>query len=310
MWGALIGFIVTSTVVALQLPQQVTAQDVLAFVTEVKGKAQIVRASGGLAVGAVGGRLFDGDTIDVSGGTATLIYLSGRSVEVADGTKHVVKGISGGSYKLMGRVMNTISEIAGPQNEADRPVVHGMARDLAGLHGAMPANTQISDSDFIFKWDALEGVEEYEVTLEDTTGNVISTQMVSGTSIKARNFPLQTGKKFVWYVQETGSFLPRSSGRSWFEIASKDDSKRVAESLTKIDKAASSDARATLKAITLYKDGLYYEAEQVLKKAQAKRGLSTLETKLLNLAYIKMERWDRLLSPPEKEKEKEGISTE
>ena len=56
MWGALIGFIVTSTVVALQLPQQVTAQDVLAFVTEVKGKAQIVRASGGVAVGAVGGR--------------------------------------------------------------------------------------------------------------------------------------------------------------------------------------------------------------------------------------------------------------
>ena len=310
MWSALTGFIVISTAVALQLPQQVTAQDAVAFVTEVKGKAQITRANGGSEVGAVGGQLFDGDTIDVSGGTAALIYLSGRSVEVTDGTKHVVKGISGGSSELMGRVMNTIAEIAGPQSEADRPVVHGMARDLAGLHGAMPANTQISDSDFTFKWDALEGVEEYEVTLEDTAGNVISTQIVSGTSIKARDLPLQTGKRFVWHVQETGSFLPRSSGRSWFEIAGKDDSKRVAKTLAEIEKAASNDARATLKAITLYKDGLYYEAEQLLKKAQAKRGLSTLETQLLNLAYIKMQRWDRLLPPPAKEKEKVGISTE
>ena len=298
MRGFVPGIVTTAAVLAFLIPQQGWAEDALAFVTEVSGQADVARSNGGSEAAAVGSQLFDGDAVDVSDGAAVLIYLSGRSVQVEAGSRHVVQGGTAESSELMGRVMNTIAEIAGPQSEADRPVVHGMARDLAGLQGALPANTRISDPDFSFSWDALEDVEEYEITLEDTAGNVVATKAVMGTSMRARQLPLQAGKRLVWYVQESGSFLPRSSGRSWFEIAGKEESAALGKALADIDKVATGDARATLKAINLYNEGFYYESERMLKGAEAKRPLSELESKLLNLAYVKMERWDRLPEPP------------
>lgn len=310
MWRSVPVLVVVAAVLALQIPTQAWGKEALAFVTEVNGEAQIARGSGAGEKAAVGSQLFDGDAVEVSDGNAVLIYLSGRSVEVGTGSRHAVQGGAAESSELMGRVMNTIAEIAGPQSEADRPVVHGMARDLAGLHGALPANTRILDPDFTFSWDALEDVEEYEIALEDTAGNVVATRTVTSTSIRARQLPLQSGKRFVWYVQETGSFLPRSSGRSWFEIAGKTESEKIGETLTDIDKLAAGESKATLKAISLYKEGYYYESERMLKDAEAKRPLTELESKLLNLVYVKMERWSRLPEPPAEEEAGEPKTTD
>ncbi len=302
--------VVIAVMLVLQSPQQTWAQDVQAFVTEVSGQVQVARADGEVEHAAVGGQLFDGDTVDVGEGTAVLIYLSGRSVEVAADSRHTVEGGTAQSSQLMGRVMNTIAEIAGPQSDADQPVVHGMARDLAELSGALPANTRIWNPDFSFSWDALEGVEEYEITLEDTAGNVQAIIAVKGTSMQARKLPMQSGKRFVWLVQETGSFLPRSSGRSWFEIAGEEESDRIGKALAEIDTVAVGDTKSTLKAISLYNDGLYYESERLLKETESKRALSPLEGKLIKLAYIKMERWDRLPEPPTEEGSPESSTTD
>lgn len=294
----------------LHVPQQIDAKDALAFVTEATGQVQVVRANGATEDASVGNQLFDEDAINVSNGSAVLIYLSGRSVTVEAGSRYAIQSGAAHSSQLLGRVMNTIAEIAGPQSEADRPVVHGMARGLSGLPGALPANSRIWDPDFSFSWDALQDVAEYEITLEDTAGNVLATQTVTGTSIQARKLPLQCGKRFVWFVQETDSFLPRSSGRSWVEIAGKDDADRIGKTLTEIDKLAAGDTKSTLKAICLYKDGLYYESERMLKEAEASRPLSSLENQLLNLVYIKMERWDRLPPPSEEESTDSGTTNQ
>jgi len=276
------------------------AEEALAFVTEVKGAASIARAGGAREAAAMGSQLCAGDELSVTQGTAVLIYLSGRSVTVAKGQSHKVQKGEGRSSTLMGRVMDTLGEIAGPQGEAERPVVHGMARDLAGLTGALPANTVLSHPDFAFSWDWLEGVEEYEFTLESAKGEVLERRTVKGTQLPASELPLKPGKRYVWSVQETGTLLPRSSGKSWVKIATEAETAELRKTLQEIEKAYAGETRDLLQATNLYREGFYYEVERILVARQRQQPLSGIEGKMLMLSYVKMERWDRLPRPEEK----------
>lgn len=269
-------------------------EEALAFVTEVEGSARIVRAGGVTEAAAMGGQLFSGDAIEATEGTAVLIYLSGRSVSVSAGSKHLVAGEQEKPSALMGRVMDTLGEIAGPQSEAERPVVHGMARDLTGLNGALPANSRISTPGFDFSWDPLEGATGYEFTLETPEGTVLATRALTETGLAAGELDLERGKRYVWGVKETGSFMPRSSGKSWVEIADEKQAKELACSLAEIDSSAAADTRDLLKATSLYGEGFYFEAERVLKDREGQCALTEIEAKVLAMAYVKMERWDRL----------------
>ena len=274
----------------------VGAEDGLAFVTEVKGTAHIVRAGGKEEKAAMGSQLFDGDALRVDKGKAALIYLSGRTATVAEGKTHKVQKEGGESSALMGRVMNTLGEIAGPQSEVDRPVVHGMARDMAGLSGALPTNTRLSRGDFSFSWDPLEGVEAYQFKLETAKGKVLVEQPVKGTSLPASGLDLKPGERYLWSVQETETFMMSSSDKGWVEVAKNKETKKLRQDLAEIEKLYSGDNQSLLKAALLFEKGFFYEAERLLVGLQKKRQLAEFEQRMLVLTYAKMERWERV--PP------------
>ncbi|MBT4504604.1 MAG: hypothetical protein HOC74_43160 [Gemmatimonadetes bacterium] len=274
-----------------------------AFIPEVTGKARVVKGDGGESPAAAGGELAIGDALHVDEGKAALIYLSGRAVEVGAGQVHEVRKGKGKESALMEKIAGTLGEIVGPQSEADRPVVHGMARDLGGITGALPVNTRLSREKFVFTWDALEDAEEFEFRLETEDGEVLTKKMVKGTRLDAKELKLKPGERYVWSVQETGSFLPRDSGKGWVEIASEKEAKELKKGMAAIESSAEGESLPVLKAANFYREGYFYDAEQALRDLEGKRSLSHLEQKLLTMAYVKMERWDRL--PESKEKAKE-----
>ena len=278
----------------------VGAQEALAFVIEVEGKATVVRQGKESEVADTGSQLFAGDALEVAEGSAELIYLSGRSAKVEAGQTHRVEEGKEPSSALVGRVMETLGEIAGPQGAGSGPVVHGMARDLAGLNGALPANCLLTHGDFSFTWDPLEEVEEYEFTLETPEGEVLATKRVESTDLAATSLALQPGKRYVWQVMETGSFLPRNSGKSWIEITATEKQEKLRKSIEEIEKLFGGDNLTMLKAAVLYEAGYHYEAERLLVGLHKKRKLSKLEQQLLMGTYAMMERWDRLPAPKEK----------
>lgn len=282
------------TCLLMGLVRDAGAEGALAFVTEVKGTAAVLRAAGKVEEARVGGQLGAGDTLRVDKGKAVLIYLSGRSVAVEAGKMHAVQQETGKPSPLMGRIEDTLDEIVGPGKEGQMPVVHGMARDLAGLTGALPANSRVSSADFAFTWDLLEGVGEYEFTLESATGEVVETRRVKGNRLAAEELSLVAGRRYVWKVEETDSFLPRSSGKSWVLVAGDEDAKALRQTLKVIDEQYSGETQTLLKAAALFDGEFYYQAERLLVKLQEKRPLGGAEQRILMAAYARMGRLERL----------------
>lgn len=278
----------------LGLMSDAGAAGALAFVTEVKGKATILRAADKVEEAKVGGQLGAGDKLRVDQGKAVLIYLSGRSVAVEEGKTHAVQQETGKPSPLMGRIKDTLDEIVGPGKEGQRPVVHGMARDLAGLSGALPANSRVSSADFAFTWDSLEGVAEYEFTLESAAGEVIEAQRVEGNRLKAGELNLVPGRRYVWKVEEIDSFLPRGSGKSWVLVAGKEDAEILRQTLKTIDEQYSGETQTLLKVTALFEGEFYYQAERLLVELQEKRALGETEQQILMAAYTRMGRLERL----------------
>ena len=171
-----------------------------------------------------GAQLFAGDTLAAGEGSAVLIYLSGRTVEVPSGGRHPVGGEMAQAPALMGRVMETLAEVAGPRSEAQGPVVHGMARAFGAISGAMPANTRVSRTDFTFCWDPVEEAAEYAFALEDTAGRVLARKVVQGTSLSAAQVGVKAGGYYVWSVSRAGGALSTDSGKLWLQVASAADS--------------------------------------------------------------------------------------
>jgi len=281
------------------------AEEALAFITDVKGEGQVVRAGGKSEAVVMGSQLFVQDMVQVDKGRIVLIYLSGRSVEVEAGKTHKVEKGQGKSSPLMGRIASTLGEIAGPQSEIEKPVVHGMARETAGLNGALPANTRLNRQDFVFSWDPLEGVEEYVFTLETPSGEVLAQRTVKSTQLAARGLAMEPGRRYVWSVKEAASFLPRSSAQAWVEIAPDQEAMALHETLREVEKDYSGTTPELLKAAILYREGFYYDVERLLVELQRQHPLSEVERRMLMLAYARMGRWERLPAPEKSEKEPE-----
>ena len=270
------------------------AEEAQAFVTGVKGKARIGRADGKDVATKVGNQLFVGDKLHVSEGEVILIYLSGRSEKVGAGKTHSVKKGKDKASPLMRRIKDTLGEIAGPQKDAERPVVHGMVRGFAGLTGALPANSRVSSGNFAFEWDSLEGIEEYEFTLESAKGGVLITRTVTGRRLAAEELALKPGRRYVWKVEETNTFLPRSSGKSWVLVATSEDGGALRRELDEVVGTYDEETTVMLQTAILYRGEYFFEAERVLQEVQKKRPLTEAEKRILLATYVEMKRWERL----------------
>lgn len=283
------------------------AEEAQAFVTAVKGNARVGRVDGKEISAQVGNPLYVGDELRVGEGEVTLIYLSGRSVNVGAGKTHAVKKGKDKTSPLIGRIKDTLEEIAGPQKDAERPVVHGMVRELAGLTGALPANSRVSSDKFSFEWDLLEGVEEYEFSLESAKGEVLVRRKVTGRRLAAEELGLKRGRRYVWKVEETDTFLPRSSGKSWVLVATPEDEGVLLRELSQVGEQYDEETKVVLQTAIFYRGEFFFEAEKLLREVQGKRPLAEAEKKILRAIYVEMKRWEHL---PADDMPKTGSPTE
>ena len=272
------------------------AAEPIAFITEVAGQATIARAGGGKDAAEIGGQLFDGDEVTVGKGTLVMIYLSGRSVDVGAGSSLKVQKEGGESDTSLGRLMGTLGEMVGSTEEADRPVVHGMARNLP-LTGAAPANTKISGTDFSFSWDALEGAEAYVFTLESEDGEVLATKTLQDSALSAGDLDLSPGKSYKWTV-EAQFIIPHSTGANWLAIATEDEAEALGKSFREIEEAYTGTTESLLKAATYYKEGYYFEANQMLLALKGKEDLASVN-RMLRLIQARMAQQVKASEPEE-----------
>ena len=259
----------------------------LAFVTEVKGKAEIKTEAGAVEPAAVGSRLFAGDELRALKGEVALIYLSGRMVKVAEGGKHVAAAEKEEAAPLVLRLKETLDEI--DQSDGQAPTVHGMARGLGQITGAIPANTWISNSEFSFSWDSLEGVDKYEFTLETSEGKVLRREMVKGNNLPAAGMDLEKGRRYMWSVGHQSGFMTRTTGTHWIELAGEKAVEELTTALREIARSYQGQTQSLLQATVLYKAGVYFEACSTLAAQQVRRELSPAEKSLLSKARAKME---------------------
>ena len=273
----------------LLLMSEARAEDALAFVTEVNGKVNVIRADGKAEQASVGSQLFVGDQTKVTEGKAVLIYLSGRTVEIDAGKSHkVVKEQTGGGTR-MERLMGTLDEMIGAQEETDRPVVHGMARNLP-LTGASPLNTRISHTRFTFSWDGLEGADSYTFALETTDGKKLATKSLQDTTLSTETLGLEPGKTYVWSVVAE-FIIPHSTGKNQVEIASAEESTALQAALKEVDEGYTGTTKSLLKAATCYKHGFLFEAQNYVMEVKGKEDVASVNTMLQSLQG-KMQRKD------------------
>ncbi|MCC7261842.1 MAG: hypothetical protein IT369_04880 [Candidatus Latescibacteria bacterium] len=271
----------------LGVPGLCLAGNELAFVTEVKGKAEIKRQAGETETAVVGSRLFAGDVLRALKGDVALIYLSGRMVKLAEGEQHLGAAEKEAATSLVIRLKETLDEI--DQAGGQGPTVHGMARGLGQITGAIPANTWLSNSDFAFSWDSLEGVHQYQFTLETSEGKVLRREMVKGNRLPAAGMELEKGRRYLWSASDPGGFMPRTTGALWIELAGEKAVGELTTTLNGIAQIYQGQTQSLLQATVLYKAGFYFEACSALAGQQIKRELSPAEKSLLDKARAKME---------------------
>ncbi|NKB65561.1 MAG: hypothetical protein GKR89_00745 [Candidatus Latescibacteria bacterium] len=289
---AIIGFLLA--IRGAQAEEETAVAEVLAFVTEAKGKVQIGRPAGRVKA-SMGSELYAGDTLLVGPqGRAVVIYMTGRSAEVGAGQGHLVSSDPAESSALIERVMDTLKEIAGPQEDTDGPAVHGMARDLEVLGAALPTNTRLSGAGFHFSWEVADGASGYEFELYSHDGISLHRQMLETGYLSAVDLGLQAGRQYRWQVREKGTFFARTTGECLVELATAQEAADLERQLAAIAAGLSAATRSLLAAAAFYQGQYYYEAERALLDLQKERPLAPLERKLLILTYRKMQRWDLL----------------
>lgn len=283
-------FTVLAAVALFAVAEPVKA-DVVAFLAEVSGKGQVKRAAGGQEKLSMGQQLYAGDTVNLKEGRASLVFLSGRSVAVEAGSPYAVRGAVAQKSPLVSRIAETLGEIAGPQSELDRPAVHGMARDMGGLHGALPANTRLLDGLFAFSWDPLPDLQEYVFTLETSADGGRLQRKVRGREVVAH---LQAGKRYHWSVAEEEDFVPRTSGRMWVEVATEAEAQAMRRVLEQLESEYAGRTLELMRLAALFREGYYFEVVSALEPRARAGKLEKVENRLFGASFAKMERWDRL----------------
>lgn len=260
------------------------AATAVAFVAEASGQGGIERRDGSKESLSAGAQLFDGDTA-VAGDGAVLVFLSGRTLTLKAGQRHKVAGGGAQTSALVSRIADTLTEIAGPQSELDRPAVHGMARGGAELRGARPGNTRVLGGLFAFEWDPLKDAEAYLFSLETASGEKVE-RMVRGTQVVVH---LQPGQRYHWRVAETGDFLPRGSGRLWVQVATAEEAAVLRQNLDQLAREYAGDTLKLMRLATLLGEGYYHEVAHALQPKVAAGSLAPVEKRLLHAALAKME---------------------
>lgn len=257
---------------------------VAALVAGVSGSVRLARAGGPSSPARVGVPLYLGDSVVVSAGTAEVIEISGRLVTVFDSAAYVARVPSANAAGLLNRIGDTVAEIVGPQDDADRPVVHGMARELEQLAGARPAATKVRGTEFRFEWEAPAGVSQFDFTLK-RDGAVVARQRLTSPGVDAAAMALGPGV-YHWQAEAVGPIVRVSTGRRWVQVVDADEAKRIEGALARVRDRFQGPAATLMVGLALFAEGCLDEAARVTAAA----GLPALADSVHQAALARMSR--------------------
>jgi hypothetical protein len=251
----------------------------IAALTGVSGDVNVIRADGKTTVkGKLNLPIYEGDTIKVAKGSATVWFISGG-----------IKTVKPAQPLLVTRKVETAK--AGKFWKAFRQKSSSSFRDenltLVGATRASvdpsqvlllsPRNTRLLEAPMSFKWSKVESADAYFITVGVFEGKGPEDRLwynaVAETELKwpsdAPKF--QAGKTYIWEVAAIKGDETLSSETAWFSLLSKSQIQRVKDGERDIanDKNIDSESIRHLLLAALYEDSeLYVDTERELKSIQ------------------------------------------
>ena len=130
-----------------------------------------------------------------------------------------------------------------------------------------PSNTNVYSATPLLSWKGPGGVESYRVVVNDSQGNTLVDQTVSGTSL-ALDSPLRYGASYGWRVEAKSRSGEPLSAKATFAVVDGAQAKRIAS--MKPSGGAPFSERL-LFAAQLQSEGLAYEAKREWQTLAAER---------------------------------------
>ena len=238
----------------------------------VKGKVSI-QSDGSTHPGKSGLRLKSGDIVNCLGGTASILLSDGKMYQLKERSSFTVPLKKGdrSQDRVVARLLDTIKETT---NRGRGPTVKGMVRGEREIILICPYNSFINLDDLRFEWEAMENMENVEVSLKSMSPALKYSFKVRPGKNRAtlpQDAPqLLPGVRYYWKVQgfEKVENTPYISKLCWFALPSAEEIERLKADLKHLDGISSldEDNKEFLKANLYISQGLYHEATSVLKR--------------------------------------------
>jgi hypothetical protein len=283
----------------------VVAQDV-ALISAVKGSVSIKSVSGQITPAAIKAKLLPGDEVSTMGGaSATVLYYTGREIDLGANKKHVVgKGTEEESFlNRLGKVFSNLlwsSQSSRSMLGATRRVGRESSVPLRGIY---PCLKTVRGKTLMFEWLDLRPKSErqYEVIIRKADGGIVKKTTVQDTTAAALAIAeagLAPGVEYRWQVQEIGT--AKAAGEITFAFLSDDETGRLDKSLKQIDAECSNDTspfRRVLLRSLLYMDfDLMREAESSLSELVQLKQDFAIGHEMLAEVYAKVGKLDQALT--------------
>jgi hypothetical protein len=283
----------------------VFAQDV-ALISTVKGSVSIKSSSGQMTRASIKAKLLPGDEVSTkSDASATVLYYTGREVNLGGNKSHVVaSGTKDDSFlKRLGRVFSNLlwsTESSRSMLGATRKVGKG---SLVSLRGNYPCLNMIRGKVLMFEWVDLRPKlgRSYEIIISKAEGDVVKKAMVQDTTVCALSLAdkeFAPGVEYSWRVHELGT--QHLSDEITFRILSDSQWKELYKSLQQIDEECSRDTsafrRVLLRSLLYVESNLMREAESSLSRLIQLKPELAVGHEMLSEVYAKVGKLDEALA--------------
>jgi len=224
------------------------AADPLAVLAAVKGKVQVVHASGATTTAGFGQALERGDKVIVpAGGAASVFFNDGNIIELAEkssitvGGKVASKPRVGPGSELSADVYTRVSKFVTGGSAQTGLVAMATVRgsDTSAPVLLEPRNTGILVTKPSFAWRAVERATRYRVAVSGENGELWNREVTGSTlDYPSDAEPLVAGGDYAWEVQALSDLgLVRKESCS-FEILKAEDAEAVRTDLDRIRQGA------------------------------------------------------------------------
>jgi len=246
------------------LPGQ-AQQSPAAMIIKVDGSVNVKVGDAAPTAASAGTALNIGDQVLPDGGSAVVVFATGRKQDVSEAL--VLEAQPGGESSTVARAVGVLASAAS-SNARGQPNRQGTIRPVPGepvlvspRNGVMVLSTRPT-----FTWHQVEGADGYTVQIRREGGDFVRFQSADTTFTLPTDVPaLMPGQRYRWTVAPSGAGRP--TREQPFTVIGADtyaDIQADLETMAEADLDPHGDG--LFLAATLYADaGLYYEAAAALE---------------------------------------------